>query len=144
MKKLIAFIDDDNGPIVYYVMALEDAGFEVLRLHTFTEALDFITSSSRRPDFWIVDLMMAIEDAALRVDGIPVIETTNMGLAAGLLLYRKIKESSLNSPSIVLTSIPTPQILDQIENSLEAGDTCEAKLDLLPHELALKVRSRIL
>jgi len=143
MKKTVAFIDDENGPIIYYEMALIDAGFVVTRLHTFSEALDFIRNASLRPDFWIVDVMMPIEDATLCVNGIPVIETTNMGLAAGLLLYKKIKETDDRAPVMLLTSIATPSLLNNIEESLLEDDTCEAKLDLLPSELALQVTKRL-
>jgi hypothetical protein len=124
-------------------MALQDAGFEVIRLRTFSEALNFILNSRRHPDFWIVDVMMSIEDAELLVDGKRAIETTNMGLAAGLLLYRKIKEIYPKALTIILTSIPTPSILDGIERSLDGNDTCEAKLEMLPYDLAHKIQERL-
>jgi hypothetical protein len=143
MRKLIVFIDDDRGPIVYYEMALRDAGFDVIRIDTFEGALGFIEHPIREPHFWIVDVMMSIRNSDLCVDGVPVVKSTNMGLAAGLLLYRKIKEADLEVPAMLLTSIATPSLIENIENSLLGDDTCEAKLDLLPLELVSVVKQRL-
>ena len=44
---------------------LADAGFSVIRLRTFKEALNFVQNPNPLPDFFIVDIMMSIEDESL-------------------------------------------------------------------------------
>ncbi len=144
MTKNIALIDDDEGPILYYQMALEDAGFHVIRLRTFQETLAFINCPEPLPDFWVVDVMMSIRDDSLVIDGIEATKSTNFGLGAGLLLYRKIKEMNQNAPAILLTSISTPELLNNIEEALDnEEDTCEAKLDVLPEDLVHMIKQRL-
>lgn len=142
-KKCIVFIDDDDGPILYYEQALYDSGFRVIRLKHFTKALDFIYSSTEQPDLWLIDVMMPIEDETLEIEGVNVVQSTSMGLSAGLVLYKEIKKRYGSIPVIVLTSIPTPQLLDKIEKTLSDGDTCESKLDTVPSQLIQLVKSRI-
>lgn len=141
--KTIALIDDDDGPILYYEMALEDSGFEVVRLKRFKDALAYVRQPSSNPDMWIIDVMMPIEDDTLVVDGVAVAESTSMGLGAGLLLYRKIKELHPEARAMLLTSISTPKLLDDIEHILRGEDTCEAKLNVLPSDLVRAVNARL-
>ena len=143
MKKNIALIDDDDGPIVYYEMALEGAGFHVIRLRTFKAALEFISNPSPAPDMWIVDVMMSVRDESLTVDGVDATQSTSLGLGAGLLLYKKIKQSDPEVPAMLLTSISTPDLLNDMEATLEDGDTCESKLEVLPEDLVRIAENRI-
>jgi DNA-binding NtrC family response regulator len=143
MKKNVALIDDDDGPILYYEMALEGADFHVVRLRTFKEALEFILNPSPAPDMWIVDVMMPLHDAPPVIDNVETSQITSLGLGAGLLLYKKIKRHNPSVPVMLLTSISTPDLLNNIETTLENRDTCESKLDILPKRLIEIVQSRI-
>lgn len=143
MKKNIALIDDDEGPILYYEMALEEAGFQVIRLRSFKAALEFISNPDPSPDMWIVDVMMSLHDESLKVDGVDATQSTSLGLGAGLVLYKKIKQSNPSIPAVLLTSISTPDLLNDIEATLENGDTCESKLDILPEDLVAMIQERV-
>ena len=143
MKKTVALIDDDDGPIRYYEVALKDAGFDIVRIKDFKEALDFIMKPKPFPDFWIIDVMMPIRDENLMIDGIEAVKLTSLGLGAGLVLYQKLKKEAPNAPALMLTSITTPSLLNHIEQSLMQGDKCEAKLDTLPSDLVKIVSSCI-
>jgi DNA-binding response OmpR family regulator len=143
MKKNVALIDDDDGPILYYEMVLEDAGFHVVRLRTFKEALDFILNPSPVPDMWLVDVMMSLGDSSPIVDGVDTSQSTSLGLGAGLLLYKKIKQYNAGIPVLLLTSISTPELLSNIETTLKNGDTCESKLDVLPKRLVELIQERM-
>lgn len=142
-RKTVALIDDDGGPILYYEQALKDSGFEVVRLKTFKGALDYIQNTSSNPDMWIIDVMMSIEDESLVVEGVEVTRSTSLGLGAGLLLYKMVKSRHPQTPVVLLTSITTPQLLDDIEHSLQGQDTCEAKLNTLPSDLVRIVTERM-
>ena len=142
-RRTVALIDDDDGPIVYYEQALKDSGLEIVRLKAFKTALDYIKDPSSNPDMWIIDVMMPIEDESLVVGGVEATRSTALGLGAGLLLYKMVKARCPQIPVILLTSITTPQLLDDIERSLCDQDTCEAKLDTLPSDLVEKVNRRI-
>ena len=143
MKRIVALIDDDDGPIRYYEVALRDAGYDVVRIKVFKEALDFIMNPQPKPDFWIIDVMMPIKDENLKIDGTEAIRLTSLGLGAGLVLYQELKKKVPNVPALLLTSITTPTLLNQIEESLESDDKCEAKLDTLPSDLVRIVNSRL-
>ena len=143
MNRTVALIDDDDGPILYYEAALKDAGYVVIRIKSFKEALDFIMKPQPVPDFWIIDVMMPIKDENLMIDGTEAIRLTSLGLGAGLVLYQKLKKAAPNAPALLLTSITTPILLNQIEQSLEQDDKCEAKLDTLPSDLVRIVNSRL-
>jgi DNA-binding NtrC family response regulator len=143
MKKKVALIDDDEGPILYYQMALQDADFEIMRLRTFKDALEYIDAPDQKPDFWVVDVMMSIRDDSLKVDDVEVTRSTSLGLGAGLLLYKKIKQQDPKTPVILLTSLAAPDLLNDIEATMQNEDTCESKLDLLPKNLVELVRNRI-
>ncbi len=136
-------IDDDDGPIAYYAEAFQDAGFEVLRAKTFKAALDLIQSKDAAVDFWVVDLMMPVEDDTLELNGENVAYTTSLGLGAGLLLYRELKKQHPSAPTMLLTSITTPKLLDDIEDALQGDDSCEAKIDTVPSRLVKLVRERL-
>ena len=143
MKKTVALIDDDDGPIRFYEIALQDAGYGLVRLRDFKEALNFIANPVPTPDFWIIDVMMPIKDENLMIDGVEAVRSTALGLGAGLVLYRALRKHNDTVPALLLTSITTPALLDQIESTLAQGDTCEAKLDTLPSDLAKIVTARI-
>lgn len=140
--KTIALIDDDDGPTLYYYQAIKDADFQVDRLTTFKAALDYIQNPMSDPDMWIVDVMMPIGDESLIVDGEDAMQSTSLGLGAGLLLYKLIKKRYPLIPVTLLTSITTPKLLDAIEQSLRDQDTCEAKLEILPTYLVQIIKNR--
>lgn len=138
--KTIALIDDDDGPIRYYEEALQDDGYQVVRIRDFREALDFISSSHDKCDCWLIDVMMPIKDESLKINGDDAVEVTNFGLGAGLVLYDKLKKLNPVVPVILLTSITTPDLLNSIEESLMDGDRCEAKLEYTPSKLIILIK----
>lgn len=142
-NKVVALIDDDDGPILAYHQALKDAKFKVVRIKKFKDAIAFIEKPEPVPDMWVVDVMMPIGDESLVIDGENVMQATNLGIAAGLFIYRKMKKKYPDTPAMMLTSITNPKLLDQIEGSLQGGDTCEAKLDILPSTLVKICKKRL-
>ena len=142
-RRTVALIDDDDGPILYYEQALKDSGLEIVRLKAFKAALGYVQDPLSNPDAWIIDVMMPIEDELLVVEGVEATRSTALGLGAGLLLYKMVKARHPQTPVILLTSITTPQLLNDIERSLRDQDTCEPKLDTLPSDLVNIVTERM-
>lgn len=142
-KRTVILIDDDEGPLRYYEEALRDAEFEVLRRKDFAEALAFIRDPNPMPNFWVLDVMMPPGDKKPAPEDEELFKSTMLGLGSGIVLYRQLKKKNPTSLAILLTSITTPKLLDEIEAALEGGDTCESKLDLLPSELVRLIRDRL-
>lgn len=82
--KTILIVDDDPDMLDQQQMALESAGFQVVRAGSQEEAEEWL--ADRRPDLAVVDLMM---------------ETTD----AGFSLCHHIKKRYPATPVVVLTSV---------------------------------------
>lgn len=143
---LIAFIDDDDGPMEFYEDALLDEGFEIKRIKNCIEAIEYIRTTDACPSAWLIDLMMPIDDDAYKVPGETetLVKASSLGLASGRILYRQIRKRFPSAQVVLFTHMSTPEILDELEKEMDDNARCEAKLDLMPDELvkliALKLR----
>jgi DNA-binding response OmpR family regulator len=123
----VVLIDDEHGPMDYYVAALQEHGFDVAHLDTVQAALDHIEGATKPPDVYILDIMMPPGDALdLREAG--------YGLTSGLQIHKRIRARFPKARIIVLTSISNPSILKGLP--LDEYTECKAKIQVLPFELA--------
>lgn len=121
----IAFIDDEKGPIDYYVDALKENGHNVERLDSVEKALAHV-DAGQAADLYVVDIMMPTH-------GHPRLKDAAEGLSTGIVLHREIRRRFPNVSILVLTSISNPEILHGL--SVENNTRLESKIDTLPFEL---------
>lgn len=136
---LIVFIDDDGGVMEFYEEALREAGYEIERIHKLPKALQYIQSTTDEPILWLVDVMMPVIDDTFRVDGELLSSASSRGLASGRLLYRQIRKRFSETPVILLTSVPSSQILNDLEAEMDGNAICESKLRVEPDDLVALV-----
>ena len=144
-KGLIALIDDDGGVMDFYEAALVEAGFEVNRIMELPAALKYIETTTDTPDLWVVDVMMPVMDESVCVEGVLLSEATSWGLTSGRILYRQIRKRPefKQTPLILFTNVPSPDILNDLERELDANAVCESKIMLDPSAL-VELVSRII
>jgi len=133
MKKVIV-IDDEHGPIEFYVRALRDAGFSVEQLDTVEAALKHITEAEQPADIYILDIMMP-PGKALTLD------QAGYGLTSGVEIHHRLRTRFPTVPVIVLTNISHPKILELLP--FDEFTTREAKIEVLPFDLVERVKERI-
>jgi CheY-like chemotaxis protein len=121
----VALIDDEHGPIDYYVQALSEMGHQVEHFDTVEKAFAHL-DGGQLADLYVVDIMMP-------TIGHPRLKDAADGLASGIILHREIRRKSPTVPIIVLTSISNPEILKGL--LLEPNTRIESKIDTLPFEL---------
>lgn len=122
----VAFVDDEHGPIDYYLDALKAKGHQVQRLDT-VEDLFAHLAENKPADIYVVDILMPTH-------GHPQLKEASDGLATGIVLHREIRRAFQDVPIIMLTSISNPDVLEGL--TLEANTRVESKIDTLPFELA--------
>lgn len=128
----VVFIDDEHGPMDYYVRALKAKGHEVNQMDSVEKFLDHLDNEPLA-DVYVVDIMMPTR-------GNPRLKDAADGLATGIALHREIRRKYPAVPIILLTSIANPDVLDELR--LEPKTTLESKIDTLPFELAQLVSEK--
>lgn len=128
----ITLIDDEHGPMDFYVIALRKSGFEVEHLDNVADALKHIAETPTPSDFYIIDLMMPVGESGLNL------ERAKYGLASGIEIHRQLRQRFATVPVMILTSVSNPTIIGAIP--FDDRTTCEAKIEVLPFELVDKVR----
>lgn len=142
-QELIVLIDDDDGPVEeLYEDALCLEGFKIERIRTAVTALEYIRQTNCHPVVWLVDLMMPIGDATLKVNGELLSKSTSLGLGMGRVLYREIRRRFPKAQVIMLTNMDTPEILDEIQNEMDENAFCEQKIVLSPSDLISLIKHR--
>ena len=133
-KGLIALIDDDGGVMDFYEDELVKAGFKVNRIMELPAALKYIETTTDKPDLWVIDVMMPVLDESVRVENVLLSEATSWGLTSGRILYRQIRKRPefKQTPLILFTNVPSPEILNDLERELDANALCESKIMLDP------------
>ncbi len=121
----IVFIDDEHGPIDYYVQALSESGHQVERFDTVEKTFAHL-DTRRTADIYVVDIMMPTHGHLRLKDSAD-------GLASGVVIHREIRRVFPKVPIIMLTSISNPEILGGLP--LEENTRIESKIDTLPYEL---------
>ncbi len=141
MPKRVIIIDDDHGPIEFYVKALRLCHFEVTHLDTLDAGLRHFADPGEPADFYVLDMMLPIAETG--EDVLPKCGYKNIGfgMTAGLLLFERLRIRLPKVPVLVLTSISRPDILDKIP--LDEHSEWRAKVNLLPFELSDLVRKSL-
>ena len=143
-RELVAFIDDDEGPMERYQEALEEEGYKVERFINLIAALEYIRTTNDVPALWLVDVMMPIEDPSFMLEeGQSLLAAATLGLASGRVLFREIRKRFQHAPVILLTNVATPDILNAIEAEMDENAWCESKMAFVPSKLVALVQERI-
>lgn len=129
----VAFIDDEHGPIDYYVRALRHKGHFVKQMDSVAKFFSHL-DNEESADIYVVDIMMPTQ-------GDPRLKEAAHGLASGIALHKEIRRKHADVPIIILTSIANPEVLDGL--TLEKNTTLESKIDTLPFELVDLIESRV-
>jgi len=96
---LVLLVDDDQEPMLYYVMALKQEGFDVQQITGPDQALLYICDqNNRRPDIIIMDSMLPPGSYAQNPE-------CDQGLRTGVLLYPELKKHCTDIPFLVLTNL---------------------------------------
>ncbi|MGA3284043.1 MAG: response regulator [Verrucomicrobiota bacterium] len=122
----IVLIDDEHGPVDYYVQALVDSGHEVAHLDTVDKVFEYL-QNPKPADLFVVDIMMPTL-------GRPELKDAAEGLATGIVFWHQIRERFPGVPIIILTSVANPEILEGLP--FDNKTQIESKIDTLPFELA--------
>ena len=130
MKPLIILIDDDHGPMDYFVKALEIRGFEVRHLDSIDDACVWLESAADNPPaVVIVDMMMPPGKRF-------TLEETVDGLRTGVLMAREVRRKLHSTPLLVLTNSND----DAIMGVLPTGTKKLAKYEIAPFIFADNVK----
>lgn len=132
-KKHIILIDDDHGPMRYFVEALEIEGFRVTQIDDTDVAWELVTGQTKRkkPDLFIIDIMMP------HGSHLSAIETDD-GLLTGYYLINECLKQFPDTPIICLTNLSNAS-----EQFLERCPQDHVKIfekyDIAPSEFAFEV-----
>ena len=145
IQPLIAFIDDDDGPMEFYEEALIDEGFRLERIRDCVEAIHYIQETTESPALWLIDLMMPVKDDSYKIPGerMALSKASNRGLGVGRFLYQQIRKRFPSTPIIMFTHLASAELLDTLEGEMDKNSSCEAKLDLDPTALVKLIQQRI-
>lgn len=133
-SRVILLIDDEEAPNVFYVRALERAGFRVERRTSVDDALDFARGAIQKLALVILDVMMPFGRSYSAEDA-------DDGLRTGVLVYKDIRALSSTVPILVLTVVRNPDILACFED--EPRLKVIRKLDCTPRQLVQQVGEMI-
>lgn len=128
-RPLIILIDDDHGPMGYVVDVLELRGFAVLHVDNTDVALGYIRNSqNRRPDAFIVDIMMPPGTEY-------TMEETEWGLWTGVKLIDEISnQEHLKDVPILCFSNQPDRV--EVQSRINAKVSFVGKYETTPSELA--------
>jgi DNA-binding NtrC family response regulator len=127
----VVLIDDEHGPIDFYVQALTEGEHSVEQLDTVEKLLAHLDKGVAA-DVYVVDIMMPTH-------GNPQMRAAADGLASGIVLHKRIRERFPNVPIIMLTSISNPAVIAGLQ--VESNTRIESKVDTLPSDLVDLVNS---
>jgi CheY-like chemotaxis protein len=126
MKHLVILIDDDHGPMDYYVDALRVRGFDVQPMYTTDDALQWVEDpNSEPPSAIVLDLMLP---PGKRL----TLEETDGGLRTGVFIAKAILKRFPEVPLIALTNHNDPEVVA----ALPAGMAWKAKFEIAPFAFA--------
>jgi len=132
---LIMLIDDDKEPMLYYIMALKQEGFEVKQVTGPDEAMEYVCAEGNaRPDVIILDIMLP---PGKRYQGNPKCDD---GLRTGILLYPELKRACPNVPFIVLTNLRKAS--DDLKDVAPEVKVLQ-KIDMAPFDLVSHINKII-
>ena len=95
--KRVILIDDDHGPMDYFVDALKMRGFAVQHIDRADDAFDFIRNpASLAPDIFVIDIMMPYGKYLTA-------EASNDGMDTGFFVIKECREHFPTIPIFGLT-----------------------------------------
>ena len=129
-EQLILLIDDHRMPMVFYVQALERAGFVVEHCFDPDSAIAVANARAEEVGAIILDIMMPAGKQYADKD-------TDDGLRTGVLLYQDLVKICPDVPLIILTNVSDEAVLA----SLPRRDNMRvvAKLNATPQQLTSQV-----
>jgi DNA-binding response OmpR family regulator len=126
MNKRIILIDDDHGPMDYFVEALRCRGFDAKQIDSTDDVYMWLeVGDTRTPDLVVVDLMMA-PGTRLTIDN------TDGGLQSGVHIARAVRERFPDVPIMILTNRPN----EEMAGRLPQGTHIQAKYEISPFSFA--------
>ena len=126
MNGPIILIDDDHGPMEYYVEALRSRGFAVIHIDSADKAFEWLEDrGTKEPDLVIVDIMMPPGSRL-------TLEETNRGLWSGVFIARAVRDKFPGLPLVGLTNKPS----DDVGEKLPVGTPMKAKFEINPFAFA--------
>lgn len=134
MKTRILLVDDDHGPMDYFVEALRHRNFEVKQV----DSVDVFFAQfdrARTPldfDLMVVDMMMP---RGSRLTS----EETDEGHRSGVLMVRAIRAKYPFLPIVVLSNYSEPQVLALLPSDVKF----KAKFEISPFEFADFIKTLI-
>ena len=99
-NKIIILIDDDHGPMDYFVEALRMRGFRVRHIDRVDEVFENLITDRApvAPDIFVIDLMMPHGKHFTA-------EQTKYGLDTGFFVIKKCRETFPNVPILCLSNV---------------------------------------
>jgi DNA-binding response OmpR family regulator len=126
MKRSVVLIDDDHGPMDYYVEAMETRGFVVTQFDSVDETYKWLDDvDTPPPDLVVVDIMLPPQTRLAA-------EQTDNGVRSGVFVARDILKKWPTMPILVLTNRPEPGVT----GLLPAGTKVIAKFETAPFGFA--------
>jgi DNA-binding response OmpR family regulator len=121
----ILFIDEDKAALRYYMLALNDHGFECEHIRNVDDAIKKIETEDRSYDFIILD-------SAMPAGTIYSDQKTEDGTLTGKFLFRDIRIKRPNVPILILTNF----WLEWVQAALsEKMVRAEKKINVTPNKL---------
>ena len=132
---LVLMIEDEEAPNIYYIRALERAGYTVELRPDPASALDFARQHRDEISIILLDVMMPPGSAYSR-------EETEDGMRTGLLVYRDLQHSNCcdKVPVIILTSVRHDDALPLEDRP---GLTVVQKIHCTPRQLVERVNTML-
>jgi CheY-like chemotaxis protein len=137
MEKHILIIDDEKITLRYYIQELELEGYSVEVISRASECRRLIDSQTfTLPDMFVVDIMMSPQ-------GIYDKSKTEDGLLTGLYLARDIRKQYQDTPILIWSVTPFPELVDQAKRLAKSLNNCAfiRKSDYLPVDFVEFVNS---
>ncbi len=126
MNPKVVLIDDDYGPMEFYVKALESRGFEVEQIDSCDAAFQWLDGPiASDPALVVVDIMLPPGTHL-------TLEETDGGLSSGVFIARKVRERFPNVPVVALTNLNDSDVLSQLPKDVDV----KAKFETSPFQFA--------
>lgn len=132
MKPRIILIDDDHGPMDYFVEALRIRGFEVRQIDSTDDAFCWLEDpGAQPPDLVVLDLMLP---PGTRL----TLEETDGGLRSGVVIAHAVRKRFPDVPIVAFTNHND----DDVTKALPERTTTRAKFETSPFAFADFVASK--
>lgn len=133
-KNHVILIDDDHGPMDYYIQMLKTEGFDVEHIDETDTAFSRIQNwpQSDPPALFVVDMMMPHGTTFTALE-------TDDGLHTGARLIKECRQRLPNTLTVCLTNFNGIEEVRELIGPIEHF----AKYDISPSAFAQKIRSLV-